>query len=313
MVNFAKSGPAAAKLPVKIHFQSRPWDLYACTGYTLVVVVSLVMLDVGNFIAILLILFVPGYALVAALFPTERALDWVERSALSISLSIAVVPLIGIFMNFTAGGIRFAPMLAATTTFTFLMVLVAYWRRVSLPPEDRLAVSFEVRLPNWIQYTRFSKLLTIAIVAGLVIAGGTFVYAITMPRPTERFTEFYVLCSDGRADPTCYPTRLNVSEPATVILGVISHESTTTNYTVRVDLISVYVVQNATCSCNQTLEARRTTQAWFNVSLERDQNWSRRYTFSIGSMGLWKVQFLLFANADFRTAYREVHTLVRVT
>ena len=78
-----------------------------CAGYTLVVASTLIILNVGNFTAILLVVFVPGYALVAALFPSDKGLDWVERSALSICLSIAIVPLLGIFMNLTSGGIRF--------------------------------------------------------------------------------------------------------------------------------------------------------------------------------------------------------------
>ena len=298
---------------MKIQFQYRPWDLHACAGYTLVVASALITLNVGNFAAILLVLFVPGYALVAALFPGDKGLDWIERSALSICLSIAVVPLLGIFVNFTSSGIRFASMLSAITFFTLVMVLIAYWRRMNLKPQDRLAASFELRLPDWKQDTIVDKVLTIAIVVGILVAVGMFTYVITAPRPAESFTEFYVLCSDGTSDPTCYPSHLNVSEPATVIVGVVSHESMTTNYTVRVDFVSVQLVHNATCSCNETVDVNRTAQVWFNMTLGRDENWSRQYTFSIGGIGFWKIQFFLFANEDFRIAYREVHTFIRVT
>jgi len=291
---------------LKVQFQDRPWDLHVCAGYTLVVASTLIILNVGNFTAILLVVFVPGYALVAALFPSDKGLDWVERSALSICLSIAIVPLLGIFMNLTSGGIRFLSMLSAISFFTLVMVLMAYWRRASLDPQDRLAASFELRLPNWEQGTIVDKILTTSIVVGIIVAVGIFAYGIITPRPAESFTEFYVLCSDGTSDPSCYPTRLNVSQPATVIIGVVSHEPITTNYTVRVDLVGVRVVQNMTCACNQTLELNRTAQAWFNITLGHDKNWSLRYTFSISRIGLWKVQFFLFANEDFRTAYREI-------
>ena len=313
MVIIRLSGLTESRPPMKIDFQNRPWDLHFCSGYTLFVVVVVITLGVGNLAALLLVLFIPGYALVAALFPGNKGVGWVERIALSIGLSMAVVPLIGILLNFTSGGIRFVPMLAAIALFILLLLVVAYSRRLSLPPLDRLAGSFELTLPNWRQYSIIEKLLTIATVIGVIVAGGISSYVIFYARPADRFTEFYVLCSDGTADPTCYPTRLNVSEAATVIVGVVSHETLATNYSVRVDFVSAQVVHNSTCSCNQTVDVNRTTQAWFNFTLGRDQNWSRLYTFSISRIGLWKIQFLLFANEDFRTAYREVHTFLRVT
>ena len=144
MVIIRRSGLAKSRPPMKIVFQNRPWDLHVCSGYTLFVVVVLITLGVGNLAALLLVLFIPGYALVAALFPGNKGVGWVERIALSIGLSMAVVPLIGILLNFTSGGIRFVPMLAAIALFILLLLVVAYSRRLSLPPLDRLAASFDL-------------------------------------------------------------------------------------------------------------------------------------------------------------------------
>ncbi len=41
-----------------------------------------------------LIFFLPGYSLIAVLFPGKDDLDWIERLSLSTGLSIAVVPLL---------------------------------------------------------------------------------------------------------------------------------------------------------------------------------------------------------------------------
>lgn len=51
-------------------------------------------------LALPLVLFIPGYSLIAALFPTDEDLDLIERIALSFGLSIAVVPLIGLGLNY---------------------------------------------------------------------------------------------------------------------------------------------------------------------------------------------------------------------
>ena len=81
-----------------------------------------------------LVLFVPGYVLIAALFPRNDDLDWLERVALSFGLSIAVVPLIGLVLNYTPWGIRLDPVLVSLSAFVLVMAVAATVRRLTLPP-----------------------------------------------------------------------------------------------------------------------------------------------------------------------------------
>src|SRR5659263_694396 len=67
-----------------------------------------------NILGLPLVLFLPGYALIAALFPAKSDLDGIERTALSFGLSIAVVPLMGLGLNYTPWGIRLLPILIST-------------------------------------------------------------------------------------------------------------------------------------------------------------------------------------------------------
>src|SRR5437879_3270206 len=97
---------------LRIHFQSRPADLYCCLSYTLVMAIVLLGLSVGNPIAILLVLLIPGYVLVAALFPSQKEVTWIERILLSIALSTAIIPLLGLAVNFTPWGFRLATVVA---------------------------------------------------------------------------------------------------------------------------------------------------------------------------------------------------------
>jgi hypothetical protein len=66
------------------------------------------------------VLFLPGYSLIKALFP-EKELDNIERAALSMGMSIALVPITGLILNYTPWGIRTTPvtlsLLALTTIF----------------------------------------------------------------------------------------------------------------------------------------------------------------------------------------------------
>ena len=301
---------------MRLHFQEKPWDLYAGVGYTAVMTAFLLSLGVGNLLAILLVLFVPGYVLVAALFPgglvpEKPEIDWIERIALSFGLSIAVVPLLGLLLNFTPFGIRFAPIVATIALFTVGVGYAAYWRRMKLPPDRRLSLTVDLGIPDWQEYTILDKGLTVALAASVVVAGGTLAYVVLTPRPGETFTEFYILGPGGNA--SGYPTNLTVNETGSVIVGIANHEGTTVNYTVRVDLVGVRIVYNATSGFNETVEVNRTTWTTIPITVLNGANWTQPYGFAIPAVGLWKVQFLLFKDGDFSAAYRELHLYVTVT
>ena len=76
-------------------------------------------------LGLLLVLFLPGYSLIAALFPRRDDLDGIERIALSFGLSIAVVPLLGLALNYTPFGIRLLPILVVLSVFTVSLAVVA--------------------------------------------------------------------------------------------------------------------------------------------------------------------------------------------
>jgi len=91
-------------------------------------------------LGLLLVLFLPGYSLIAALFPRKDDLDGIERIALSFGLSIAVVPLLGLALNYTPVGIRLVPVLVVLSVFTVLLAVIAGVRRQGLPEGERFVV-----------------------------------------------------------------------------------------------------------------------------------------------------------------------------
>jgi len=91
-------------------------------------------------LGLLLVLFLPGYSLIAALFPGKDDLDGIERIALSFGLSIAVVPLLGLALNYTPFGIRLVPILIVLSVFTVSLAVIAGVRRQGLPEGERFVV-----------------------------------------------------------------------------------------------------------------------------------------------------------------------------
>ncbi len=295
---------------LKLHFQERPWDLYLSGGYVAAMAAFILTTGQGLLVAILLVLLIPGYVLVAALFPDNQEIDWIERIALSFGLSIAVVPLLGLLLNFTPFGIRLVPIVGSILLFSAGLGVVAYVRRMQLPVEERLAATLEIRRPAWGEYSPLDKALSVALVVSVLFSAGVLAYVVTTPRPGERFTEFFILDEEGLADN--YPTNLNVSEEGIVLLEVANHEFETVAYAVQAELRGVEIVWNATGGFNETRVLNRTTLAWFNFTLEHGTNWTLRYAIRIDAPGLWQVAFLLFRDGDLETVYLRTHLPVRV-
>jgi hypothetical protein len=74
------------------------------------------------------VLFLPGYALIKALFPSKREIDEIERTSLSIGLSLAIVPMIGLLLNYTPWGITLTPITLSLLALTTILATVAVIR-----------------------------------------------------------------------------------------------------------------------------------------------------------------------------------------
>ena len=73
------------------------------------------------------VLWLPGYTFIKALFP-EKELDSIERVALSIGMSLALVPITGLLLNYTPWGIRLTPITISLLALTFTCATAAIIR-----------------------------------------------------------------------------------------------------------------------------------------------------------------------------------------
>lgn len=94
-------------------------------------------------LGITFILWLPGYAFIKALFPqtlpfarglahslgtTEKNLDTIERVALSVGMSIAIVPIVGLLLYYTPWGIQLTPVVLSLTALTATFATAAVLR-----------------------------------------------------------------------------------------------------------------------------------------------------------------------------------------
>jgi len=177
------------------------------------------------------VLFFPGYVLIAALYPRRSDLDGVERVALSLGLSLAVVPLIGLALNYTPWGIRLTPILTSLALFIAVCSLAAIRQRMRHSATERFSGDIRPLLQMARGLPWGAMAVGAAFVGVLLFAGFRF-GVLGGPRVGEPFTEFYVLGPSGKAEG--YPRRLIVGEPGQVIVGVINHEGHPARYRVEV-------------------------------------------------------------------------------
>ena len=184
------------------------------------------------------VLFFPGFTLLAALFPRKESLNDIERVALSFGLSIAVVPLIGLALNYTPWGIRLYPILIALFIFIFGMSVIGWYRNRKLTEEERIALHIFIRFPSlshlWSEQSLRDKIITIMLTACIIVAAGALVYVARQPRNVEKFTEFYILNDAGEVED--YPGTIVAGQSAKLILGVINHENEATTYRIEITI-----------------------------------------------------------------------------
>ncbi len=247
---------------------------------------------IRTLLGIPMVLFIPGYSLIAALFPGKRDLDGIERLALSFGLSIAVVPLLGLALNFTPMGIRLLPILVSISTFSLAMLYISGVRRLKIREEYRVEILEtlkNLKLPEG----GADRILTIALIISIILALAMIVYVITTPKIGERFTEFYILGPGGKAEN--YPQELTVGKRETILVGVVNHEYTMVNYTLNISLTG------------DTLTTRKLT-------LAHNQTWEKNVSFTPRKKGTnQKLNFYLYKENNLTIPYRSLHLWVNVT
>ncbi|HWQ18467.1 MAG TPA: DUF1616 domain-containing protein, partial [Methanotrichaceae archaeon] len=239
------------------------------------------------------VLFLPGYALIAALFPRRDDLGSVERVALSFGLSISVVPLIGLGLNYTPWGIRLVPVVISLAIFTIVMATAAYIRRSMQAPEERFSTNLKKSLVKLKDETlasssgRLDKALTVILIITILLSISALAYVIVIPKQGEKFTEFYILGPGGKAYD--YPTKVGPGNNSTVIVGVVNHEYVLTNYTMRLAFR------------NETLLSR-------DIRLAHNQTWEQPVSYILNDPGHDnELEFMLYRESNLTAPYRELH------
>jgi uncharacterized membrane protein len=182
-------------------------------------------------LGLLAVLVVPGYALAAALFPTDEQIDFVERLALSVGLSIALIAVLALLLDPIPEGLSFPAIRTALTTVSASALVVGFVRRSTAPPARARAWGGRSAGRPAARPSRAARFTRWIVVANLLV--GALAYGTTVGQRPPYPTEFYVLGPEGRL--TGYPREVALGDPVVFRLGVrqAQNENGTYQATVR--------------------------------------------------------------------------------
>ncbi|MFC6823441.1 DUF1616 domain-containing protein [Halopelagius fulvigenes] len=331
----------------------RPWDLVVVVLATLLAAAMVfVPFFSGSLIQIVfvlpLLIFLPGYAFVSALYVRQaavrettdeettdeettdeeviprlaRGLDSPARVVLSVLASVILVPMTALLLNFTPFGVRRIPVLVAVTALTLAFAIIAVARRSSVPRRERFAPAVpSVGAGGWSFRgdSAVGTALNVVVVASLFLALATTAYALAAPPAPqgESFTEFYILSENetGELVANDYPKDLTVGEPTQLTAAVENREEHSQQYTVVV--LEQRVESNGTGNDTRVVESEELRR--LNASVESGEtaylNHSVTPTMSGDDV---RLTYLLYrgdapANPTAENAYRNLRLYVDVT
>lgn len=248
--------------------RNAPIDVAGAVGLALVADLLVLLPDtlpLARFVfGSLLLFFLPGYAIVAALFPARSADDsldsaarWsrkrsirdgtighAERAALSFATSLTLLVLAGLVLAATPWGLALDPLLALLTGLVVVGMFVAIVRRRRLPAERR----FRLPVRQWIgraqatitgTNSRVEMALALFLAVAIVAAMSSLTYALAVPNDGESYTDFYLVTENetsGELTAAGYPTDLVRGESETLTVGIENHEDRAMTYSVVVTL-----------------------------------------------------------------------------
>ncbi len=211
-------------------------------------------------------LFIPGYALQLALFPRTVDLDNIERLALSFALSGAIVPTIFLLLNWLPWGITLWPIVISLSIFILVCMLFAIVQRLRLSTEERNIPQVKFSLRTWwAEQDRANRIVYIILTLVLTTAFLTAFSILVTPKPSEYFTEFYILGQEGLAED--YPREIVAGEVVTVTTGITNREGETSTYYVQIKLNDQVIGQAGP------------------IRLENTSIWEERVKFSVPIVG----------------------------
>lgn len=208
-------------------------------------------------LAAVVVLFGPGYSLIAILFRGVTEPDLVERLALGGGLSLAIGGMLGFVLALSGWGLALIPLLTAAALFNLVCyAITVYQSRSMTDASENGEVSERFYLKHWLAGQRTGSIaVTVTLVALVGLGVWTLKQTAVNVNGEPPMTEFFLLGPGGRAD--AYPETTQPGEPVTIHYGIVNQEGGPDVYEVRATVADTVVATSGplTLQSSESLEA----------------------------------------------------------
>ena len=256
-------------------FDGAAMDLFAVSGFAVVATIILIVLDVTlplvrAAVGIPLLVFLPGYVTVSLFLPRDtspqrvatgtgsniatgskigtessiidgRSVSDLERVALSVGVSFALLPILALVIAATPWGFAEPIVIGTVSGFSLAVAFLALVRRLSIPADERYRVSpgRRIETARRVLFETDSTVHTavnVALVVSMILALTTLGYAFVAPQDGESYTSLQLLTENESGDfvASGYPETVEPGESIPLVVAVQNQEDQHTNYTVVV-------------------------------------------------------------------------------
>lgn len=280
-----------------------------------------------------LLLFAPGYTLLAILYPAssernvvvadwqvhgsgDHWLDWPARLALSLGTSVALVPIVALLSSIAGVDLATVPTVVAGLVATGSVI--GALRYGQLPPERRhripIARFTDSIAPSVSSVHRTKSAITLLLAISILVAMSTVGYALVVPNDGESYSSLYLGTENetGELVAGSFPTEFTANEGRDLAVGVENNEGETVSYTIVVELHRVDT-RDGTNVVFQREELQR-----FSTTLDDGETWERSHEVTPGLVGdNMRLTYSLYrgdapSNSSDEEPYRQVYIWIDV-
>ncbi|MEN4017610.1 MAG: DUF1616 domain-containing protein [Methanobacterium sp.] len=137
----------------------------------------------------------------------------------------------------------------------------------------------------------FDRKISLILIIMLIAAVAATIYIIVNPNPGEKFTEFYILGTDGKAGN--YPSNLTAGQTGNLTVGIVNHEQSTVTYNLVIKLNDKQLKNE-------------------NITVLNNEKKEIPFSFRASAGANQKLEFLLYKLPDNSAVYRSLNLNVNV-
>lgn len=282
---------------------------------------------VGLPLALVLLFVFPGYVTMAlayagrnqsresALSADQPMVSVVERGALSLGLSLAVVPVLGLGTYLSPWSLTETTVVAVVAAYVVVVTILAVIRRGGPVADSNVTDQVGdqesgagLTVPSPSRLTTTQLLVNGVLVVSILAATATLGMALLAPPQESGTTDLHLLTeSDDRLVANDYPEAIESDEEAQVTVGVTNDERTAAEYTVVAELQQVRIDgQSVVVIDEQSVGS-------YQFALDDGETWRQQLTIEPTLVGV-DLRFAVYLYRDEpperpsgETAYREAN------